>query len=72
MAEMTATQTAPRISARELQERLGAAEPVTVLDVRGQQAWDGSNEKVRGAIRVAPERFRAEPSWPKDRLKVAY
>jgi hypothetical protein len=61
-----------RINAEDVRDRFTAQEPVTVLDVRAEKAWNGSDLKVAGAIRVGPDDFQADPSWPKDRLTVAY
>jgi rhodanese-related sulfurtransferase len=67
-----ATAQSLRISADELKTRLQAGEPVTVLDVRSPKAWDSSDATIRGAVRVPPEQFRVDPSWPRERLTVAY
>ncbi len=61
-----------RISAEDFKARVEAGEAVTVLDVRNPHAWDDSAEKIRGAVRVDPAKFPANPAWPKDRLTVAY
>ncbi len=62
-----------KIDAAEVKERLEANEPLTILDVRGKAAWDSSAEKIRGAIRVDPEKpLRQDPGWPQDRLTVVY
>ncbi len=71
MAGTSAT-TETRIRAGELRRRLDAGEAATILDVRAPQAWDESDVKVRGAIRVAPDAFQVNLSWPRDRLTVAY
>jgi hypothetical protein len=68
----TTTPRTLRISAQDLRARLDSGTPVTVLDVRSQKAWENSNEKLPGAVRVAPEQFQVNASWPKDRLTVAY
>jgi hypothetical protein len=60
------------MNAPDVKARLDAGEPATFLDVRGQQAWEGSPFKIRGAIRVAPAEFRVDTAWPKDRLTVTY
>jgi hypothetical protein len=61
-----------RIFREDVKARLVGGEALTVLDVRGEKAWESSGEKIRGAIRVSPEHFRVDPAWPKDRLTVAY
>jgi len=73
MASSTATAgQALRIRAEDLQRRMQAGEPVTILDGRNPQAWLGSKEKIQGAIRIEPDHFRIDPNWPKNQLTVAY
>lgn len=60
-----------RIDAKEFKRRMESGEPVVVLDVRGQHAWDASSQKVRGATRVLGP-VTTHPTWPKDRLIVSY
>jgi hypothetical protein len=72
---MQAQQQAPaslRIDAGEVKRRLASGEPVTFLDSRGAQAWDASDRKITGAIRVPPQAVRIDPSWPPNRLTVVY
>jgi hypothetical protein len=61
-----------RISAEDFNARWQGGESVTVLDMRSQKAWDSSDLKIPGALRISPDRFQIDPSWPKDRLTVAY
>ena len=61
-----------RISPEDLKARLQAGTPVTILDVRNPKAWESSNVKIRGARRVEAEKFRVDPSWPKNQLTVVY
>jgi hypothetical protein len=61
-----------RMDAKELKRRMDSGEPVTILDVRGPQAWDSADIKIRGAVRTPPDALPADPPWPKDRLTVAY
>jgi hypothetical protein len=63
---------AARINAEELKERLGLGEPVTLLDVRSDPAWAESQEMIKAARRVNPNRFQVDPGWPKERLTVTY
>ena len=72
---MTTQATTPqsiRIRAEDLKERLHAGQSATILDVRAPRAWDSSDEKIAGAIRVPPAEFRVDPSWPRDRLTAVY
>jgi len=66
------TQRSLRITPEELRDLINAGEPVTILDVRGQQAYDGSRERIPGDVRVSPDDFRIDPSWPKNHPTVAY
>jgi hypothetical protein len=73
MATGTATGVeALRIDPEDFKRRLAAGEKATVIDLRAPKAWDASNEKVRGAVRATADQFRADPSWPKGQLTVAY
>jgi hypothetical protein len=51
---------------------LKSGDAATILDVRNPKAWDASNVKIRGAVRIDPEHFVADPGWPRDRLTVVY
>jgi rhodanese-related sulfurtransferase len=68
----TTTGQAARISPRELKSRMDASEPATILDVRNPKAWDSSDVKIQGAVRVSPDQPMVDPRWPKDRLTVVY
>jgi rhodanese-related sulfurtransferase len=51
---------------------LESGQPVLVLDVRSPGAWDSGCTKIQGAIRIPPDQFEIDPSWPKDRFTLAY
>jgi hypothetical protein len=73
MASGTSTAAdALRIEADDLKRRLAGGERATLLDVRGQSAWDSSNEKLPGAVRLSAAQFRVDPAWPPGQLTVAY
>jgi rhodanese-related sulfurtransferase len=62
-----------RISVTELKRRLDAHEPVTVLDSRSPQAWEGSDRQIPGSVRVPPDEVDAHLSGiPHDGLIVSY
>jgi hypothetical protein len=61
-----------RIDAAEVKAWMLAGTPMTVLDLRNPKAWEASPIKIRGAIRIPPRSWHIDPSWPKDRLTVAY
>ena len=72
---VTSTPTAvqvPRIGADGLKAWMEAGSPVTVLDARAAKAWDSSDRKIRGAIRLQADHQQIDPAWPKDRQTVAY
>jgi rhodanese-related sulfurtransferase len=56
----------------EAVRRLESGQAVLVLDVRSPQGWESSCTKIQGAIRIPPEGFEIDPSWPKDRFTLAY
>ncbi len=73
MASPTApTAQSLRIRPEDLKTRLDAGESVTILDVRAPKAWESSDERIPGDIRVDPEHVPTPPPWPKDRLTVTY
>ena len=68
----SATAQSLRISPADLKDRLEAGEPATILDTRNPHAWQSSDVKIRGAVRVDAHDLHVDPGWPKDRLTVAY
>lgn len=63
----------PRITKEELKAKIGNGEGVVVLDVRAKGSYEGSNIKIKGAIRIAPEEIEARyKELPQDREIVAY
>ncbi len=62
----------PRIAADDLKARLESGDPVIVLDARAPKAWAEGDQRIRGDVRVDPEHFHADSSWPKDRLTAVY
>ncbi len=69
--DQTATERQIRITVDDFKARLNSGEPVTVLDSRGEQAWQSSPVKIQGAHRW-PADLPGHASWPKNRLTVAY
>src|ERR1044071_9403419 len=41
-----------RIAVEELKAKIAKNEPVTIIDSRSQGSYDGSNQKIKGAIRI--------------------
>jgi 3-mercaptopyruvate sulfurtransferase SseA len=62
----------PRISKDELKAKLGSPD-VVLLDVRAKKDWEGSNEKITGAVRMDPQTV---DTWagtlPKDKEIILY
>ena len=60
----------------QVKAKLDAGEPVTFLDDRSPKAWDASDVKLPGAVRVPPtevERHLAElDAVPRDQTVVTY
>jgi NhaP-type Na+/H+ or K+/H+ antiporter len=46
----------PRVTPRELAERLASADPPLVLDVRTRSAYAGDEARIPGSVRVPPDR----------------
>ena len=61
-----------KITARDVVALLQTGEPITILDVRSEDAWNASAEKARGAVRMRVWALPDAPPWPKDSLTVAY
>ena len=66
------TQDVPRISKDELKAKLGSPE-IVLIDVRTENDWGKSDEKIIGAMRMDPETV---DSWaatlPKDKEIILY
>ncbi len=45
-----------RVTVDEVKERLERGEPILFLDTRSPNAWDESDVKIRGAIRVPADK----------------
>jgi rhodanese-related sulfurtransferase len=62
-----------RITVDELRKRMEAGEEFTFVDARNPQAWQQSNEKLPGAIRVPVDALDQNISRiPKDKPIVTY
>jgi rhodanese-related sulfurtransferase len=62
-----------RITKEELERRIDAGEPITVLDTRAPDSWNTSDVQIPGAFRVPPDEVREHLSEiPRDRLVVTY
>lgn len=45
----------PRITKEELKAKMDKGQDIIVLDVRTGRSYDGSNVKIKGAMRVSPD-----------------
>jgi 3-mercaptopyruvate sulfurtransferase SseA len=62
----------PRITKEKLKEMLGNPE-VIIIDVRANTDWNGSNLKIKGAVREDPRKLSTwEDKYPKDKTLVLY
>ena len=68
----TAAQEAPRVDKETLKTWL--ADPqVVILDVRATDDWQGSDKKIKGAVRQDPKAVQTwAASLPKDKKIVLY
>jgi rhodanese-related sulfurtransferase len=66
------------ISVEELKSKLAANESVMIIDVRATNEYIGSDNKIKGAVRVKSRRLRSRlkhppfKDTPRDRLVVTY
>jgi rhodanese-related sulfurtransferase len=64
---------ATRITADEVRERMERGEPFTFVDTRNPQAWEESDAKLPGAVRVPADEVEQHlSSIPRDRVVVTY
>jgi len=62
----------PRISKDELKAKLGSSDMV-LLDVRAKNDWEGSDDKITGALRMDPQNVDAwAGTLPKGKEIVLY
>jgi len=62
----------PRMSKDELKAKLGSPD-VVLLDVRAKNDWEGSSEKITGALRMDPQTVDAwAGTLPKGKGIVLY
>lgn len=63
----------PRITVDELKEKLAKNAPVFVIDSRSQSSYDGSEMKIKGAVRIPADEIEARlKEIPRDREIVVY
>jgi rhodanese-related sulfurtransferase len=65
-------QESPRLTKEELKGQLGKPD-VVIIDVRAKGDWEGSKEKIQGAVREDPGQVKQWASkYPKDKILVFY
>jgi rhodanese-related sulfurtransferase len=65
-------QEAPRVDKETLKSWLGDPN-VVIIDVRTAKDWEGSDKKIKGAVREDPKDVKTwEASLPKDKKIVLY
>ncbi|MBP1718368.1 MAG: hypothetical protein H6Q43_1806 [Deltaproteobacteria bacterium] len=63
---------APRLSIEEFRLLIGNSE-VVIFDVRLGDEWKKSNEKIQGAVREDPEKYKQwAVKYPKEKTLVFY
>lgn len=62
-----------RITVEELKEKLAKTAPVFIIDSRSQGSYDGSEIKIKGAVRIPADEIEARlKEIPRDREIVVY
>jgi len=62
-----------RITVEELKAKIAKNEPVTIIDSRSQGSYDGSNQKIKGAIRIPAGDIESRlKEIPRDKEVVVY
>jgi 3-mercaptopyruvate sulfurtransferase SseA len=65
-------QEAPRMTKEELKGQMGKPD-VVIIDVRAKSDWEGSKEKIQGAVREDPGQVKQWASkYSKDKILVFY
>jgi rhodanese-related sulfurtransferase len=63
----------PRIEIRKFKRMLDNGEPVFIIDTRSHAAWDASDVKIPGAVRLHYNYLESRlDEVPRDRPIVAY
>lgn len=62
-----------RITVDELKAKIAKNEPVTIIDSRSQGSYDGSNQKIKGALRIPMGDIESRLNEiPRDKEVVVY
>jgi predicted sulfurtransferase len=72
VAFAVASADAPRMTKEELRTKLGDNN-IVVIDVRSRADWEGSESKIRGAVREDPQNVVSwAKKYPKEKTVVLY
>ncbi len=66
------TEKTPRMSAADAKARWETGQPMTILDARSDDAYDASESRIKGDLRVDPHDLEIDPSWPREQLTLVY
>lgn len=61
---------AQRITKEELKAKMDKGEDIVILDMRSKGSYDGSNIKIKGAVRLSPT--EVESKINKDKEVITY
>ena len=71
-SRMAMAEEVPRISKEEVKEMLGRSDTI-IIDVRTGKSWDGTELKIKGAVREDPAKVNSwMDKYPKDKTLVFY
>ncbi|HLB05843.1 MAG TPA: rhodanese-like domain-containing protein [Thermodesulfobacteriota bacterium] len=63
----------PRITKEELKTKMDKGQDIILLDVRTGRSYDGSNVKIKGAMRISPDEVETRyKELAKDKEIVTY
>ena len=72
LAQMAIAAEVPRMTKEELKAKLDNPD-VVIVDVRAGKDWEGSEFKIKGAVRENPAEFSSwAEKYPKDKTLVLY
>ena len=72
IGQALAAQDPPRMTKEELKGLMGKPD-VVIIDVRAKSDWEGSKEKIQGAVREDPKKVKDwAAKYPKDKTLIFY
>ena len=70
MAALAVDADVQRITKEELRAKMDKGEDIVILDMRSKGSYDGSNIKIKGAVRLSP--VEVESKINKDKEVITY